>query len=91
MGECIERGEFEEAVEMSEKIAQREFSSKVATAFECRDYIKRKKVTYYMSFFDKSVSNVYIQIDDERKRRRKPPKLDWRFEPKQPWETKGNM
>jgi hypothetical protein len=68
-----------------------QFSSKVATAFECRDYIKRKKVTYYMSFFDKSVSNVYIQIDDERKRRRKPPKLDWRFEPKQPWETKGNM
>ena len=56
-----------------------QFSSKVATAFECRDYIKRKKVTYYMSFFDKSVSNMYIQIDDERKRRRKPPKLDWRY------------
>ena len=64
MDECIERGEFDEAVKMSEKLAQREvynygsidplqydcnttylqFSSKVATAFECRDYIKRKKV-----------------------------------------------
>ncbi len=29
---------------MSERLSQREFASKVATAFDCRDYVKRKKV-----------------------------------------------
>ena len=39
-----------------------QFSSKVATAFECREYIKRKKVTDYMRFFDRSVPNVLFCI-----------------------------
>lgn len=29
---------------MSERLSQREFASKVATAFDCHDYVKRKKV-----------------------------------------------
>ena len=41
-----------------------QFSSKVATAFECRDYIKRTKVTYYMSFFDKSVPKCIYTVAD---------------------------
>ena len=31
-------------MEMSERLSQREFASKVATAFDCNDYVKRKKV-----------------------------------------------
>ena len=29
---------------MSERLSQREFASKLTTAFECHDYVKRKKV-----------------------------------------------
>lgn len=42
---AIEKGRLEEAVEMSEKLSQREFASKLATAFDCRDYVKRKTVS----------------------------------------------
>ena len=31
-------------MEMSERLSQRDFASKVATAFDCHDYVKRKKV-----------------------------------------------
>lgn len=41
---AIEHGQFDEAVAMSEKLSQREFASKLATAFDCQDYVKRKKV-----------------------------------------------
>lgn len=39
---CIEKGELERALEISEKLAQREFSCGVAAAFECKEYIKRE-------------------------------------------------
>ena len=41
---AIEQGQFDEAVMMSEKLSQREFASKLATAFDCQDFVKRKKV-----------------------------------------------
>lgn len=41
---AIEEGQFEAAVDMSERLSQRDFASKLATAFDCHDYIKRKKV-----------------------------------------------
>lgn len=42
---AIERGQFDEAVQMSEKLSQREFASKVATAFDCQEFVKKKKVS----------------------------------------------
>ena len=41
---AIEQGQFEHAVMMSEKLSQREFASKLAAAFDCQDFVKRKKV-----------------------------------------------
>ena len=41
---AIEHGQLDEAVMMSEKLSQREFASKLATAFDCQDFVKRKKV-----------------------------------------------
>lgn len=41
---AIEQGRLDEAVAMNEKLTQREFASKVATAFDCHDYVQRKTV-----------------------------------------------
>ena len=41
---AIEQGRFNEAVSKSEQLSQREFASKVATAFDCQDFVKKKKV-----------------------------------------------
>ena len=49
---AIEEGQFEEAVTMSERLSQREFASKLATAFDCHDYIKKKKVCVNKSHFN---------------------------------------
>ena len=40
----MERGELEEAVSLSDEMANREFATKISTAFDCLDYVKRKKV-----------------------------------------------
>lgn len=41
---AIEQGQFDEAVMMSEKLSQREFASKLATAFDCQEFVKQQKV-----------------------------------------------
>ena len=41
---AIEQGQFDKAVMMSKRLSEREFASKLATAFDCQDFVKRKKV-----------------------------------------------
>ena len=42
---AVGRGNLEEAAAISDTIATREFASKVATAFDCVDYVKKQKVS----------------------------------------------
>lgn len=41
---AVETGDLDKAATISDNIATREFASKIATAFDCVDYVKRKKV-----------------------------------------------
>ena len=45
---AIERREFDEAVTLSDKLTQRKFAKQVTTAFDCHEYIKKRKVQVYM-------------------------------------------
>lgn len=47
MDKLIEEGQFKEAASISDKLAQREFATKVSKAFDCLEYSKRKKVKVY--------------------------------------------
>ena len=54
---AIEQGRFNEAVSKSEQLSQREFASKVATAFDCQDFVKKRKVAFLMSTITFSAYN----------------------------------
>ncbi len=41
---AVERGKLEEAATISDEIANRKFATKIATAFDCVEYVKKKKV-----------------------------------------------
>lgn len=45
MGQLIEQGQLEEAVAVSDTLAQRDFALNVATAFDCREYVEKKRVS----------------------------------------------
>lgn len=42
---AVAEGEFEEATRLSDRLAQRELASKVATAFDCHHYVEKTKVS----------------------------------------------
>ena len=44
LDKAIEQGKLDEAASISNTIATREFAGKVATAFDCVDYVKKQKV-----------------------------------------------
>ena len=46
MDEQIERGHYEAAATISDKLSQREFATKVATAFNCLEYSTMKVRMY---------------------------------------------
>lgn len=72
LDKAVSEGEFNEAVKLSDRLAQRDLATKVATAFDCYHYVQNSKA-------------------EEGKKLHKKPKLHWKFEHKQRWETKGNM
>lgn len=41
---AVERGDLEQAVLLSDDMANREFASQIATAFDCVEYAKKRKV-----------------------------------------------
>ena len=44
MDSLIDKGQLEEATALSDRLSQRDLASKVATAFDCQEYAKKKKV-----------------------------------------------
>lgn len=43
----MERGELERAAGISDDIANREFASQIATAFDCVEYAKKQKASKF--------------------------------------------
>ncbi len=41
---AVEQGKLAQAAALSDTMATRDFASKVATAFDCADYVKKQKV-----------------------------------------------
>ncbi|XP_046329722.2 protein FAM204A-like [Haliotis rufescens] len=70
---AIAGGDLEEAEELSDRLATREFGKKIADAMDARNYLRDKQKE--------------AETDKAKKKR----KLNWGFEHKQRWETKGNM
>lgn len=43
MDAAVEKGELEEAAAISDQMASRELATKVATAFDCLEYVKNQR------------------------------------------------
>lgn len=44
LDKAVSEGEFNEAVKLSDRLAQRDLATKVATAFDCYHYVQNSKV-----------------------------------------------
>lgn len=44
LDKAVSEGEFEEAATLSDRLAQRDLATKVATAFDCYRYMQKSKV-----------------------------------------------
>jgi hypothetical protein len=50
LDKAIEEGDLEKAVKISDQLAGREFAIKIATAFDCLEYLEHQKVCEYFDW-----------------------------------------
>ncbi|XP_018428940.1 PREDICTED: protein FAM204A [Nanorana parkeri] len=72
---AVQKGDIEEAEEISDQLATRELAVKITKAASCHKYIKAKEE----------------QESPQEGTKKQPKNLPWGFEAKKRWETKSNM